>query len=235
MLRRSAALGRLSIRRRKCVVDARRARRSARAPTQVPFRARTRVWRHAPAGHVPERGSAARCAHAGIAPIRARAPGEAPHMTRILELIVSLVIVFVLAVLVGVILPSHGHIERSVEVSSPLRQVFDSVDGFRRFAEWGAPHKLDPQTKTTLEGPEMGPGATVKWSSAVPQVGDGSLTIKTADQDSKVVMDLANAWAGENKTYTVTLVPAQNGKTVTINWAYDADYGWNLMWRYAGL
>ena len=70
-------------------------------------------------------------------------------MTRILELIVSLVIVFVLAVLVGVILPAHGHIERSVEVSSPLRQVFDSVDSFRRFAEWGAPHKLDPQVKTT--------------------------------------------------------------------------------------
>jgi uncharacterized protein YndB with AHSA1/START domain len=156
-------------------------------------------------------------------------------MTRILELIVSLIIVAVLAVLVGVILPSHGHIERSVEVSSPLRQVFDSVDGFRRFAEWGAPHKLDPQTQTTLEGPETGPGAIVKWQSAVPQVGTGSLTIKTADQDSKVVMALDNQWAGENKAYTVTLVPAQNGKTVTVNWAYDADYGWNLLWRYAGL
>src|SRR5690242_283578 len=129
-------------------------------------------------------------------PVIPSVPGEAPYMTRILELIVSLVIVFVLAVLVGVILPAHGHIERSVEVSSPLRQVFDSVDSFRRFAEWGAPHKIDPQVKTTLEGPETGPGAVVKWSSAVPQVGDGSLTIKSADQDSKVVMDLANAWAG---------------------------------------
>ena len=156
-------------------------------------------------------------------------------MTRILELIVSLVIVFVLAVLVGVILPAHGHIERSVEVSSPLRQVFDSVDSFRRFAEWGAPHKIDPQVKTTLEGPESGPGAIVKWQSTAQQLGDGSLEIKTADQDSKVVMALDNKWAGENKTYTVTLVPAQNGKTVTINWAYDADYGWNLLWRYAGL
>jgi len=40
-------------------------------------------------------------------------------MTRVLELLVSLVIVFVLAVLVGVILPSHGHIERTVEVDLP--------------------------------------------------------------------------------------------------------------------
>jgi len=156
-------------------------------------------------------------------------------MTRVLELLVSLVIVFVLVVVVGVLLPAHGHIERTVEVSSPLRQIFDSVDTFRRFPEWSALRRFDPQTKMTLEGPESGPGARVKWSSASPQVGDGSLQIATSDQDSKVTMTLDNAWSGENKAYTVTLVPAQNGKTVNINWAYDADYGWNLMWRYAGL
>ena len=156
-------------------------------------------------------------------------------MTRFLELLVSLVIVFVLVVVVGALLPSHGHIERTVEVSSPLRQIFDSVNSFHRFPEWSAQHKLDPRTKMTLEGPESGPGARVRWSSASQQVGDGSLEIKTADQDSKVTMALDNAWSGENKTYTVTLVPSQNGKTVNINWAYDADYGWNLVWRYAGL
>ena len=54
-------------------------------------------------------------------------------MTRVLELLVSLLIVFVLVVVVGVLLPAHGHIERTVEVSSPLRQIFDSVNTFRRF------------------------------------------------------------------------------------------------------
>src|SRR5690349_18754128 len=156
-------------------------------------------------------------------------------MTRFLELLVSLIIVFVLVVLVGLILPSHGHIERTVEVSSPLRQIYDSVNTFHRFPEWSALRRLDPQVKMTFEGPEAGKGARVKWSSAVPQVGDGSLEIAQSDQDSKVVMSLDNAWSGDNKAYTVTLVPSQNGKTVNINWAYDADYGWNLIWRYAGL
>ena len=156
-------------------------------------------------------------------------------MTRVLELIVSLVIVFVLVVIVGVLLPAHGHIERTVEVSSPLRQIFDSVDTFRRFPEWSALRRLDPQTRMTLEGPEAGQGARVKWTSTSTQVGDGSLEITQSDQDSKVVMSIDNPWSGENKTYTVTLVPSQNGKTVNINWAYDADYGWNLIWRYAGL
>jgi uncharacterized protein YndB with AHSA1/START domain len=156
-------------------------------------------------------------------------------MTRVLELLVSLVIVFALVLIVGVLLPAHGHIERHVEVSSPLRQIFDSVDTFRRFPEWSALRRFDPQTRMTLEGPESGQGARVKWSSTVQQVGDGSLEIASSEQDSKVTMTLDNAWSGENKAYTITLVPAQNGKTVTINWAYDADYGWNLVWRYAGL
>ena len=156
-------------------------------------------------------------------------------MTRVLELLVSLVIVFVLVVLVGVILPSHGHIERTVEVSSPLRQIFDSVDTFRRFPEWAAQRRIDPQTKFTFAGPESGQNAKVAWESTAPQLGNGSLTITGTEQDSKVTMSLDNPWSGENKTYTITLLPAQNGKTVNINWAYDADYGWNLIWRYAGL
>ena len=57
-------------------------------------------------------------------------------MTRVLEVLVSLVIVFALSVIVGVLLPAHGHVERSVEVSSPLRQVYDSVNTFHRFPEW---------------------------------------------------------------------------------------------------
>jgi len=156
-------------------------------------------------------------------------------MTRFLEFLVSVVIVFALAVLVGVLLPAHGHVDRNIEVSSPLRQVFDSVNTFHRFPEWSAQHKLDPQTHMTFEGPPEGEGAKVSWTSASQQVGNGALTITKSEQDSKVAMSLDNTWSGENKGYTITLTPAQNGKTVTINWAYDADYGWNLIWRYAGL
>jgi len=87
----------------------------------------------------------------------------------------------------------------------------------------------------TFEGPETGEGAKVIWSSAAQQVGTGNLEIKKIEQDSKVEMALNNSWSGEDKKYTITLLPSQNGKTVTINWAYDADYGWNLIWRYAGL
>ena len=156
-------------------------------------------------------------------------------MIRIVEVLVALLIVFVLAVVVGVLLPSHGHVERTVEVSSPLRQVYDSVNTFRRYPQWTGMRNFDPNVQMTLAGPEAGPGAKVNWNSTSPKLGTGNLEIVSTEQDSKVDIKVENDWAGENKTYTVTLLPQANGKTVKINVAYDVDYGWNLMWRFAGL
>lgn len=156
-------------------------------------------------------------------------------MTRIFEVLVSLLIVFVLAVVVAVFLPDHGHVERSVEVSSPLRQIYDSLNTFRRFPEWSALRRLDPQVRMNFAGPESGEGAKVLWTSSQPKVGDGSLEIASSEQDSTIKMAIDNDWSGINKVFTVTLTPSSNGKTVRIGWSYDVDYGWNLVWRYAGL
>ncbi|MET0226439.1 MAG: hypothetical protein ABW187_08375 [Dokdonella sp.] len=156
-------------------------------------------------------------------------------MIRILEILVSLLIVLVLGVVIGVLLPSHGHVERSVVVSSPLRQAYDTVNTFRRFPQWAAVRGLDPQVQIKLDGVESGPGAKVSWSSALPRVGNGSYEISKSDQDSKIEMKVDNNWTGENKTFAIGFEPSQNGRTVKINWSFDADYGWNLISRYAGL
>ena len=156
-------------------------------------------------------------------------------MIRIFEVLLALLIVFVLAVLLGVMLPAHGHIERSVEVSSPIRQVYDSINTFRRYPQWSSLRSQDPRVQMRVVGPEFGKDAKVNWTSDVKRVGNGSLQIIASEPDSKVTMAVHNDWAGSNKTYTVQIVPSSNGKTLKINWAYDADYGWNLIGRYAGL
>lgn len=156
-------------------------------------------------------------------------------MIRIFEVLIALLLVFVLAVVIAVLLPAHGHIERTVEVSSPIRQVYDSINTFRRFPQWSALRNHDPQVQMTLAGPESGNGAKVSWTSALPKVGNGNLEITASDPDSKVTMALDNDWIGENKSYTLQLQPSSNGKTLKINWSYDVDYGWNLMARFGGL
>jgi hypothetical protein len=156
-------------------------------------------------------------------------------MIRIVEVLIALLIVFLLAVVVGVMLPDHGHIERTVEVPSPVRQVYDSVNSFRRFPQWNGMRSFDSNLRMTLSGPESGVGAKASWTSTSPKVRDGALTITKSEQDSSVAMTLDNDWIGTNKNYVISLAPTANGKTVKITQSYDVDYGWNLMWRFGGL
>lgn len=155
-------------------------------------------------------------------------------MTRVLELLVSLLIVAALVVGVGALLPDHGHVERTVEVSSPVRQIFDAANTLRRFPEWSPERRLDPQLHMTYDGKRNGPGAVVNWNGN-ETVGKGKLEIVSSDEDSQVRMAVENDFTGTNKFYTITLNPSENGKTTKIVWAYDVDYGWDLKSRYAGL
>ncbi len=156
-------------------------------------------------------------------------------MIRLLEFVVAIVIVVILAVLFGVALPNHGHIERTLEISNPARQVYDSIDGFSTYPSWSALSSYDTAVKFTPSGPVSGKGAKIDWASTSPQIGNGNLTIDSDQQDTQVKMLLENDWKGLNKAYTINLAPTQNGKTVKITWAYDADYGWDLLARYSGL
>lgn len=159
-------------------------------------------------------------------------------MTRLLEILVALVIVLILGVLLGVALPDHRHVERSVVVSSPVRQVFDVIDGFRTYPSWNALQAYDPKVQMNLEGPAMGAGAKLTWHSMDERVGDGSLTVSddpAPKQDSQVTWDVANNWMGRNKKFTIDIEPSDNGKTAKITMGFDVDYGWDLIARYAGL
>lgn len=159
-------------------------------------------------------------------------------MIRVLEILLSLVIVFLIAVIVAVFLPSSGHIERVIEVSNPVTQVYDTVNGFRRYRDYAALRTFDPAVKMNLSGPETGVGAKVDWETVYKQVGNGNLTVidsKGEDEEKQVKWALDNEWSGTNKTFTLDLQPTNRGKTVRVKMAYDVDYGWNLMWRFAGL
>ncbi|HNR91321.1 MAG TPA: SRPBCC family protein [Dokdonella sp.] len=155
-------------------------------------------------------------------------------MVRLLELLVSLVIVAVLILVIGVLLPDRGHVERSVEVSNPVRQIYDSINTLHRFPDWSPERRLDPALSFDYAGPRDGVGAALTYRGN-DLVGSGRLEIIESDTDSQVRMAVENNFAGKNKSYTIRLDPAQNGKTTRIYWRYDAEYGWNLFWRYAGL
>jgi hypothetical protein len=163
-------------------------------------------------------------------------------MTRLLEFIVALVIVAVLGVVVGVAMPSTGHVEREMLISKDLRQVYDVFSNFRRFPDYSV---LRSKVQFEVSGKAYGPGAKISWKASDPKVGDGSLEIASIDPGfaqitdagkGTIVWNLDNGWRGTDKKFTIKLErTGRSQKLVKVNWAYDVSYGFNLVNRFSNL
>ena len=157
-------------------------------------------------------------------------------MMRLLELLIALVLVAVLFVVVGLLLPSHQHVQHSTETNRPKPVVYDLLDGFQRFKDWTSLRSHDPKVELNISGPDSGKGARVDYSSSNPDIGKGSWEIEQTAPGDGVVYSLQNSDYGTNKKMTFVFRRTGNTKrAVEITEAYDVDYGFNLFGRYAGL
>lgn len=157
-------------------------------------------------------------------------------MIRFVEFVIAALITVVIFVVIGLFLPSHARVERSVELGNPLSQVYDILNGYKRYNAWQPWLALDPRANYALEGNEFGVGSRIRWNSILnKQVGEGSLEITQSDPEERIVMALDNNWRGHNKTMTFTMEQSTQTNAVTLTWAIDVEYGWDLFGRYAGL
>jgi hypothetical protein len=154
-------------------------------------------------------------------------------MTRVIEFLISLAIVAVLFLVVGVFLPSHRHVSHQQETNHPVRQVFDTINSFKRFGDWHPLRMHDPAIQYTVSGPEAGVGAKLAYASQNKRIGEGSYEITRSELDSQVEFAIQSPSYGYDKTSIITL--DERGKTVGIDWEYDVDYGFDIFGRYAGL
>jgi hypothetical protein len=167
-------------------------------------------------------------------------------MMRVLEFIVALIIVAVLGVVVGVIMPGSGHVERSLVIGKDMRQVYDILDNFRRFEDYSSLRQDDPKIQLKPAGKAYGPGAELSWSSEDGRIGEGKLTIASADPEfykidntvdsARIVWNLDNDWRGQDKHFTLDLERQGSRHQLTrVTWSYDVAYGFNLINRYSNL
>lgn len=157
-------------------------------------------------------------------------------MTRIYEFLIALGIVAVLALVIGLVLPSHRHVSESVETNRKMTIVYDTVNNLRRFKDWNPLLLRDPQIQLNVTGPEAGVGARLDYVSNEGRIGKGSWEIVDSVPNEKVVIKVEDPARGDDKTVQFLLEPTgKNNRNVKITQTYDVDYGWNLLGRYAGL
>ena len=157
-------------------------------------------------------------------------------MTRVIEWIVSLLIVIALFVVIGLFLPATRTVSHSVETNRPMATVNDMLSGFTRFRDWNALVNKDPRIQLTTSGPETGVGAKLAFQSTQGSIGSGTWELTEEVPGEKIVYELENRASGENKRMTFRLErTGQRNQNVKITQRYTVDYGWNLLGRYAGL
>ena len=86
--------------------------------------------------------------------------------------------------------PAVGHVERSVSIAAPASAIFTLVNDFHQWEAWSPWAKLDPNAKTTFEGPASGKGASFGWSSDSSEVGAGKMTIVESEPSNRIKIDL---------------------------------------------
>ena len=167
-------------------------------------------------------------------------------MMRVFEFLVALIIVAVIGVVAAVVMPSSGHVERSLVVAKDMRQVYDVLDNYRRLPDYSVLRSLDKDVKFSFSGKAYGPGSEISWDSSDEKVGKGSLTIASAEPEfdqidetankATIVWNLDNEWIGADKHFTLDLKrEGSRGQLTEVTWSYNVSYGWNLVNRFANL
>ncbi|HEY4582976.1 MAG TPA: SRPBCC family protein [Lysobacter sp.] len=157
-------------------------------------------------------------------------------MTRLIEILISIAIVFALFVIVGVFLPSSRHLSESVQSNRRLAIAFDLVNNVRRFTDWNPILLHDPAAKIALSGKDEGVGAKVSYESDVRGVGNGSWEIVESEPGKRILYAIDTESPGSNKRSEFTFKKVGNrGRNTEITQTYDVEYGFNPIARYAGL
>ncbi|WP_133477454.1 SRPBCC family protein [Cognatilysobacter segetis] len=157
-------------------------------------------------------------------------------MTRLIEILISIAIVFALFVIVGIFLPSSRHLSESVQTNRRPAIAYDLLNNTRRFTDWNPILLHDPAAKIQASGKDEGVGAKVSYQSSVRGVGDGSWTIAESEPNKRVLYAIETESPGNNKRSEFTLQPVgRGGRNTQITQTYDVEYGFNPIARYAGL
>jgi effector-binding domain-containing protein len=145
--------------------------------------------------------------------------------------LIGLLAVVVLFAIIGLILPRHVQVKRSVAIDRPPSLVYATVNSFVLFPKWSPWQDLDPGMSQTIAGPRDGVGAKLIWKGN-DKVGSGTQLITASTSDRSVASDLDFGDMGVAKSL-VSL--SRDGGMTIATWTVDVDMGANPIGHYIGL
>lgn len=102
-----------------------------------------------------------------------------------IPILLVLVIVGILLLVVIAGQPDEFKMSRSAKISAPPEKIFPHVNELKKWDAWSPWAKLDPNAKSTFEGPTAGVGSAMAWSGN-KKIGEGRMTI-TESQPNQLI------------------------------------------------
>jgi hypothetical protein len=139
----------------------------------------------------------------------------------LVKILIALALIVLVLVIIIAVQPSTYRVQRSTVIAAPPATVFAQVNDFQKWNAWNPWSKVDPEMKTTYEGPSSGPGAKYSWGGN-KDVGEGRMTIAESRPDEliKVNLEFLKPFAA-NATAEFTFKPVAGGTEAT--WAMYGD------------
>jgi hypothetical protein len=116
--------------------------------------------------------------------------------------------------------PSQYHVERSAKMAATPEEVFEQVNDFHKWDVWSPWVKVDPNAKTTFEGPSSGEGAVFRWAGN-DDIGEGSMTILESRPHELVRIKLHFLKPMEGTASTQFTIKPEGEKLTRVTWSMD--------------
>ncbi len=140
--------------------------------------------------------------------------------------------IIVLLSIIGLLLPSKSHVERSIVINAPIETVFDQVNTLKNWKKWSPWYKKDTAAVITYNNIPSGNGASYSWESKNKEVGAGTLTLSDVKPNEHITENMAfKDWGDAKAEMNFT----KEGNATKVTWIMDSDYGWNIFFRYIGV
>jgi uncharacterized protein YndB with AHSA1/START domain len=139
------------------------------------------------------------------------------------RLLIGLVLVLIAFSALVSIQPAGFKIVRTATIAAPPEKVFAAVNDFHKWQAWSPWLGLDPNAKSTFEGPAAGPGAKFAWAGN-DKVGEGRMEIKDSKPGDhvRIKLDFVKPMEGTSDT-EFTFKPTGGGTEVT--WTMTGEDG----------
>jgi hypothetical protein len=131
------------------------------------------------------------------------------------------VLVALLVIFMGgaYVLPGEVVVERQITIAASPGKIFGIVSDLRRFKEFSPWAEIDPNLQYAFEGPLLGIGQKMSWSSTHRELGSGSQTVVDYQPDIRFATTLDFGDMGDAISY-FNFAPV--GSDTKVTWGFKS-------------